>query len=120
MFGIRRSYGAEYMETPCCTTLILLQNLIENRQRPPASIMKFSEMISNQSTTGLRRKDVCVMRDAQANADTVVLIRVESIAGHKEIGSDACFRDEWSDIFFARRDLNCRFPAAPFVIVDLN
>ena len=34
--------------------------------------MKFSEMISNQSTTGLRVKNVLVMRDAQADADAVI------------------------------------------------
>ena len=45
--------------------------------------MKFSEMISNQSTTGFFAENVPVMRHAQANADAVVVEIVKRIRGHE-------------------------------------
>ena len=52
--------------------------------RPP-SIMKFSEIISNQSTTGLRVENVVVMRSAQPDADAVVRKSVEAIRWHSNL-----------------------------------
>ena len=52
--------------------LILLENLVENLSGRPPSIMKFSEMISNQSTTGLRFENVPVVRNAEADPDAVI------------------------------------------------
>ena len=44
--------------------------------------MKFSEMISNQSTRGFAGEDVVVVGDAQADADAVGGEIVEAVCGH--------------------------------------
>jgi hypothetical protein len=83
MLGIGRGDGAEVHGDAVLDHAILFEDSIERGQRAPASIMKFSEMISNQSTTGLREKMCSVVRNAEADSDAVILKRIETIAGHK-------------------------------------
>ena len=61
---------------------VLLEDLVEDCSGRPPSTMKFSEMISNQSTTGFLLEDVAVVRNAQADADSVFGEAVKAIRGH--------------------------------------
>jgi len=51
---VRSGFSAEpkYIETPCWTTRYCSRILSSSSRGLPPSTMKFSEMISNQSTTG--------------------------------------------------------------------
>ncbi len=46
--------------------------------------MKFSEMISNQSTTGFLLEDVVVVRDPQPDPDSVFGEAVKAICWHMD------------------------------------
>ena len=51
--------------------------------------MKFSEMISNQSTTGFSRENVPIVRNPQADSDSVFGKSVEAIRGHTDLSCSA-------------------------------
>ena len=74
----------KYIDTPCCTTRYCSRIWSRTSSGRPPSTMKFSEMISNQSHDRLVLEDVVVVRNAQADADSVFGEAVEAIGRHSE------------------------------------
>ena len=71
VLAVEASGEPKYIATPCCTTRYCSRIWSSTSSGRPASTMKFSEMISNQSTPA-GSKNVLVMRHAQADADAVI------------------------------------------------
>lgn len=70
------------MATPCCTTRYCSRIESSTSSGRPPSTMKFSEIISNQSTTGFF-SNVPVVRDAQSDPDPVISVAVKRVGGHE-------------------------------------
>jgi len=82
MFGIGRSHRPEVHRHAMLHNTVLLQNPIEHGQRPARVAHEVFRDDLEPVDDRLAREDVVVVGNAQADSDTVILIRIEAIAGH--------------------------------------
>src|ERR1700728_1710630 len=79
---IRLGYRAEVHRYAMLHDPILLDDLIENRHRTAGIAHEIFRNDFEPVHHRLAREDVAVMRNAESDSDSVVLIRIEAIAGH--------------------------------------
>ena len=82
VFGIGCGHRAEVHGYAMLHDAILLQNLIEDRERAARIDHEILRDDLEPVDDRLARKDVPVMRNTQTDADAVIRVRIETIAGH--------------------------------------